>query len=780
MIGHNLNLAWRQLVKYRLQSVVSIVSLAIGFACFALAMLWIRYERTYDTQHPNAERLYMVYDKEKLFAPEPLANYLGQNLPEVEEFAGVYPTKEYMLIDGVQHRLNAVICDSNFLNIMGLRIISGNADFWMQPDKMAVTEEFATKVWGTENPIGKTCASPFSSAEYTITAVVSSYGEHSNIPFDILYGFCRELNWNQYQSYALIRLQPNVDGEAFIQKMDTFVVKVPEVEESWGTRRGFDYKRMRAVRLSDFRQVLSDSGLTPWGGMTIGIVQFRHIRLIALAGGLLILSGLLNYLTMFLNRVIIRRREVVLRSVFGASTRSIMGLFLTEYIMLLFISLWFGQIFMDLLMPWFVEMTGVNVTGRALYIETGFYASVITLLGILLSIPAIWYFRHKSVQQTLQGRGVQHTYQNFRKTSVVVQMIISIGFIFCTVVMMLQLEKLRNTDPGFQRKEMAVLCIDDDYVRNHFGKQLDEIPEIVEWHEGFSLFPQISMLRFSLTPNGEGNRIMFTMVKSAKDYQDFYGLKLKEGRWLEEGDKDGAVITEAGVKEMGLENPIGTWLRLSEDVTYTIIGVVEDVFSEGPTVKANPYLFCNDLHGNSYGHNPLLIKYYPGKWSELCNKLHSLLDDPETGKRTYELYNCEEEFDKIIISELTLKKLMTAISVVCILISLFGIWSMIMLNCEQRRKEIAIRKIHGATVNDILGEFAFEYGLLLIIAAAVAFPIGYACMKPWVEQYVVQTEISWWIYVGIFLMVALLVALCVGWRVWKTAKARPADEICKG
>jgi predicted lysophospholipase L1 biosynthesis ABC-type transport system permease subunit len=105
---------------------------------------------------------------------------------------------------------------------------------------------------------------------------------------------------------------------------------------------------------------------------------------------------------------------------------------------------------------------------------------------------------------------------------------------------------------------------------------------------------------------------------------------------------------------------------------------------------------------------------------------------------------------------------------------------MIMLTCEQRRKEIAIRKVFGATVKDILDMFFLEYMALHTVAALVAFPIGYACMKPGLEQYVVQTEISWWIYVGIFLLVALLVALCIGWRVWKTATAHPADEICKG
>ena len=105
---------------------------------------------------------------------------------------------------------------------------------------------------------------------------------------------------------------------------------------------------------------------------------------------------------------------------------------------------------------------------------------------------------------------------------------------------------------------------------------------------------------------------------------------------------------------------------------------------------------------------------------------------------------------------------------------------MIMLTCEQRRKEIAVRKVFGATTKDILDMFFVEYMTLQGVAALVAFPIGYSCMRPWTENYVIQASIPWWIYASIFMTVALLVALCIGWRVWKTATAHPADEICKG
>ena len=164
----------------------------------------------------------------------------------------------------------------------------------------------------------------------------------------------------------------------------------------------------------------------------------------------------------------------------------------------------------------------------------------------------------------------------------------------------------------------------------------------------------------------------------------------------------------------------------------------------------------------------------------LRNKIQSYYKEHELSYNPDTWTDFKEHYDYYLRSELNLQKLLNIITGICILIALFGVWSMIMLTCEQRRKEIAVRKVFGATTKDILDMFIVEYMVLQGVAALVAFPIGYACMKPWLDQDVVQTSIPWWIYVGIFMAVALLVALCVGWRVWKTAKAHPADEIAKG
>ena len=776
MLLHNIELAFQQMKKYRLQSVVSIVSLGIGFACFALAMLWIRYERTFDTQHPEAERLYVVMEKEDFLNSRALlGQYLSSHLPEVAQGSRIQAYKSRIRVDGITHYCQKVDCDSSFLSLMGVELVEGNADFWMHEDQRAVTQQFASKMWGTESAIGKKLQSSFNDTEYTVTAVVRGYGEHSNFPFDILQGNQAVSSWSISGYETLVRLHPNMDGEAFVRKIDTLQIHVEERE----------YSGLKAVPLTELRQLKTNTTNTNRIGSADGFIQFRHIRLIALAGGMLILSGLLNYLTMFINRIIIRRREVVLRTVLGGTIRNIMAMFFTEYVLLLVIALGCGTFFIEALLPWFRELTGITSTRLDIYAETIIYSAVVMVAGFLLSAPAISYFRRRSVQHTLQGRSVQQTYQIFRQASVVVQLIISIGFIFCTTVMMLQLEKLRHTDPGFKKNNMAVLNIFNAETARNFDHHLNEMPEVEEWFKAYPLFPHMTLVKIGLYPeegDKERDKVECRLVSEKRDFLQFYGIQLKEGNWMEENSHShDIVVNEALLKALNITNPIGKRLRGygNKDI-YTIIGVIKDFHNQAPTVPATPYLFCNNQDFYFSSNLPYVFRYREGTWPQIKERIESLLVNQGGEVWTYSLWNCEEEYDKLIASELTLRQLMAAVSMVCILISLFGIWSMIMLNCEQRRKEIAVRKVFGATAGQVLWQFFSEYMLLLVIAALVAFPIGYVCMKPWVEQYVLQTTMPWWLFAGIFLVITLLVNLCIGWRVWKTAHAHPADEIAKG
>ena len=187
MIWHNLKLAWRQLVKYRLQSVVSIVSLAIGFACFALAAMWIKYETTYDAFHKDAERMYYLNEIED---PGTFITDKIEQFPEVEEVSHM-GMDYHVKINGQKVRADEVVCDSNFLSFFGVKILEGDDSFLHNPSMVAITEELSHKLWGDESPIGQalTCEVYNEDSSYkknrTVGAVLKGWGEHTNFPFKI-------------------------------------------------------------------------------------------------------------------------------------------------------------------------------------------------------------------------------------------------------------------------------------------------------------------------------------------------------------------------------------------------------------------------------------------------------------------------------------------------------------------------------------------------------------------------------------------------------------------
>ena len=792
MIRHYLSLAWQQLEKYRLQSLVSIISLAIGFACFALASMWIKYETTYDAFHKDAENLYIVRCDREYNVSRWINVQKLHEMPQLEQLTQIYQLLSDSIngLDWKESRRQGewVVLDTNFVSLVGLRIKEGTTSFVHNPQEVAVSDVLAARLWGDESPIGKTLTTVecFNKGTFrrtrTVSAVFYSWGRHSNFRFDKVSCFTPEVPEECYNgySYMMAHISPKVDIDELNSRLDTTQLR---------NKGGFEhFERANVVPITKLRHSTESYKHS-------GRAKINHIYLFALASCLLILCGLLNYLTMFINRLFIRKREIALRTVFGATGRDLILQFLTEYGLLLAIAMFAGLMVINLSLEWFLAITELPRDTEFIYGETIVYLLSVSVISLLISIPAIWYFRRQSLQSSITGVGALTRYYIFRRFSTGLQIAISIFCIFCTVVFMKQLNSLRSNKKGFEIENRMILrCHSRDRSEEnvellHFLKQCPEVDTV--FYSMTSYFPYTGsgerVVSPSECPDLKDHTVIVDQIISKK-LVDFYGIQLVEGRWLNDADlirDEGSdwlycnciLINEAFVHLLGWTDPLEKTF-----IGDKIVGVVKDVYNQSPTTPARPTMYrFNPFEADTKNMSFILVKYKPNMKQVLKDKVEAYAE--KSGLKNYNPYywmDCEEAYEKIIQSERNLQKLLNIITSVCILIALFGVWSMIMLTCEQRRKEIAVRKVFGATTKDILDMFIVEYMALQGVAALVAFPIGYACMKPWLEQYVVQTDIPWWIYVGIFLMVALLVALCVGWRVWKTATAHPADEICKG
>ena len=261
----------------------------------------------------------------------------------------------------------------------------------------------------------------------------------------------------------------------------------------------------------------------------------------------------------------------------------------------------------------------------------------------------------------------------------------------------------------------------------------------------------------------------------------FYGITLLAGEHLNESSGlDQIIINESLARQMGWtpEAAIGKHVIKNNKASFTITGVVKDCHYVAPTQAVPAMAFITrDPSEWAERNNGVLFKYQPGTWEKCRNELLKYFQEEGMVETTLTLKSEEETYNIYLQSENMLMRLLGFASVVCMLTAIFGIYSLVTLTCEQRRKEIAIRKVNGATVKDILQMFFREYLIMLTLAAIVAFPITYTIIKRWIEGYTRQMDISIWLFVIVFFILLGVIIISISWRVWKASNENPADVI---
>ena len=779
MFTHYLKIAFRNLWKYKMQSLISIVGLAVGFTCFALSVLWIRYERSYDSFHDGADRLYLVMQKIDVnnyktirLTPLQLASYLKEVFPEIEDACNARTYSSLIEVDNIWHIAYSAYADSSFMRMFQIELLSGNLDF-LNPgaSNVAITDNLSKTLWGDEDPLGKQFK--ISGREHTVCAVIKGWPNHSNFYFQVLGSSIL----SESPSYinpvnTLIRLKKGINVTAFKEKIYNHKIE----GESIGMKTmGENKTNMFLIPITSLHY--------EYPPMKVTEIEYKYIFIIALSGGLLILCSLFNYMTLFISRFRIRIKELALRIVNGASGLSLFVLLSVEFVLTLIVSLLLGLLLIHLSLEPFRQLSGVKMDISAVYGESLLYIGSVIFISLLAFFLLVTAFRLQNLNVSISR--IRNSV--FRKTSVILQLIISIGFVFCTVVIVKQIYFLRYTDIGFDYKNTAEVSISSDMDSELLENRLKQIPEITETLTGHE--PVVTG-RMSFTIKVEewedmpqdNDEISAFILSSSEAYTKFYNFRLAEGEFLNDHSPyEQVMINEAAVKAFGWNQPVGKTLKMG-NTTVTVKGVIKDFYYAAPTIPPDPAIFRYNATTSSFKYSALsqashiIIKYHDGRWNECKKKIEQLIEKeyPNAG---FSLYNAEEVYNDKMKSEVVLIKLLLLVSFVCIVISVFGLFSLVSLTCEERRKEIAIRKINGASVQNILAMFFREYFMLLVIGAAIAFPVGYLIMKRWVEQYVKQTPISAWIYLSILLSLVIIIILCVGWRVYKTSRENPAEVV---
>lgn len=784
MIKHCLKIAIRNLVKYKVQSAVSILGLAVGFVCFSLSLYWIHYEMTYDHFRQDADRIYMVrtndeYTEGKISTrvPYSLAAYLAQHFPDIAVAAPFHLISERISVNDKYQDAVFSSADSAWMNLMDIRIIKGNRNFMLPKDnaEIAITEEAAKKWFRTEDPIGKEVKMLRRTKK--ICAIVQAENRHTNFPFDFIGNPELGKTWWYITWSILIKVKPDTDIEELESKINANLpaeLKQVTLTRKTGIERIILTPLSKLHYAKDFRDD-KEAGIT-----------FQYIIYFSIAGILIITCALINYLTLFINRMRVRQREMALRMIHGANIRSLVSLLTVEFLLLLACAVTTGFLLIEICFPSFIELTGIDTAKSSLYGEAFLFIGLISLIILTAIIGLLYILYHRSLHLSLRYNTGRSTGTQLRRGSIVLQLFVCLSFIGCTVLINQQLDYLRHRDLGLKIKNRGSFSVMGDMDYTPLIRKIKELPMITEVMQP-DYYPIVSQLTaIGQFDNWEGldipidTPVPVKLFLGKEDFFRFYDITLLAGEWLDDlSTYEDIIINESLARRMGWspQEAIGKHI-IQSYITYTIVGVVKDCHYGAPTL---PIPHTGFLVGEQMGlmqrSAGILFKYKEGTWNECRKALEHLYQTECSPENILRLNSEEEVYNNYLRSEEMLTRLLSFASLVCILTAMFGIYSLVTLTCEQRRKEIAIRKVNGATVWSILFLFFREYLIMLCIAALFAFPITYVIIKQWILNYVWQVSISPLPFILILIGLALTVIAGISWRVWKAANENPAEVI---
>ncbi|HEX9651283.1 MAG TPA: ABC transporter permease [Cyclobacteriaceae bacterium] len=810
MIHHYLKIAFRNLVRQRFYTLINIFGLALGLACTVLIGHYIHYELSYDTIHPDVERLYRV-NQTNIWYPEqgamsstglPLAKILADDFPEVESSLRINtPYRFTVRYDDSFGNIKAfneddfLASDSNFFEFFEFKLKEGDPATALKGlNKVVISDEASARLFGEEPGLGKIILMGEDRIPLEVTGVTESQPENIHFDFDYLISIYTnpnikrfEWSWIWTQAVTYIKLKEDANPEDLEGKMESLVDL--HVAPSF-KRFGIDFSEfIKGGSWNFYLQPVTRIHLySAVEGNRIGNTgDIKYIYIFGLVGIFILMIAVINFINLATARAGIRAKEIGIKKVMGSQKRNLIMQFLSESMLVTFISLGVGLAVMEiirillnkyLLIPMLFSIWENPV----LLLIMPLFAIII---GILAGLYPAFYITRLAPGEILKGRitrGVAKS--NLRNLLVVVQFTISIILIAATLIVSQQVNFFLNSDLGFE-KENILLINNSERLGGQLQSYVDQLDS-----ETAIKGAAISMLRpgrggFEDIYSVEGYEEKYPMSTEKVDanYFSIMNLKFRAGRPFAENsisDRNSVIINESTARLFNWTPEEALSHRLNdlgdELEAVPIIGVVKDFHFQPLQNKIGPLLIFHE-NGAMWGDMRVVIVKYDTKMeSQLVNllqsKWHQILPDTPF---EYEFLDqtLAEQYD----FEKQLGGLFSFFTTLSIVIAIIGLIGLVAFASEQRRREIGIRKVLGAPVLRILVMLNSHHLKLIVLSLIFAVPVAWYAMDNWLSGFPYKIEISPWVFLLAGGSVAFLSLLCVSYLSIRAASLNPAEVL---
>lgn len=807
MFKNFLKVALRNITRNKAFSVINIAGLAVGLATCLLIMLYILDERSYDQHQQNGDNIYRVASTNNkgetwVATGAPLAAGVKSELPEVEQVARLmtFPDIAKMLMkyeEGSQKKQffesNGYYVDATFFQVLTYDFIYGNpATALTAPNSLVISGEISRKFFGAANPVGKQLKinTPFGEFIYTITAVFDNAKYKSHVPANYFLSMRNNDMWNWVQQqtswvgnnvfFTYVKLKNGSAPEQFEKKLQTlFNEKAGADLKSAGFSQQLFIQPLKDIYLhSSSKNEISANG------------NISYLYILASIAAFILIIACVNFMNLSTARSERRAKEVGIRKVIGAAKGTLIRQFIGESFIMCLMALVIALILVLLLLPYFNLFTQKNIT---LFSNPGLLLWII-LLTIITGViagayPAFYLSAFKPIS-VLKGRVLNNfSAKTIRKGLVVFQFTISICLIIAAVVIGQQLDYLRNQPMGFNKSQKIILPLGQSYLNdgryfNPLKEELLKLPEInaVSSGSAYPGIPNYSDMLFFAEGKSRNEIVDIHLAAIEKDYIQTLGFELLEGRTFSgnpTADSAGIVLNETAIKALGytVGNAVGRSIQYDyagNHATMQIIGVVKDFNFESLHSPIQPYGFTTSVFANRYGFAianttttdyAVLLRKIKTTWTRLYPSIpfeYSFLD--QDFQRNYE----KEQIASGIVRYFT---------IIAILIACLGLFGLAAFSAEQRKKEIGIRKVLGATISDVTVLLSGDFIQPVLVAFIIASPLAWYVMEKWLNGFSYRIQMSWWAFIISGMSAFLIALVTVSSQAVRTALADPVKSL---
>ncbi len=794
MLKHNFKVSYRQMLRNKGYSIVNIGGLAMGMVVAMLIGLWVHDELTFNKYHKNYETLVHVLRHEvegdRRETNSSLITGLGTMMKEkfADQLDGVFMVRareqnRVLAAGDRKFRQVGLFMQENGPELLSFEMIQGTYDAFENMGSILLSESFAKKLFGDEDPMGKFVTMD-ARDNFLVGGIYKDIPKNSKFAdaayvcrLAVVLGGPKYLNvWGNYNTDIYAKVNPNVDLENLADQINKAAApNFNDYAQESGMK--FYLHPMKDWHLKsefqDHKQVTSQ--------------QMKLVWLYAIIGIFVLVLACINFMNLSTARSEKRAKEVGIRKTLGSVRRELIGQFYMESFLYTLLAFAVSLGFLSLLLPWFNE-TSAKEIAAPWGMPTFWLASIGFVLFTALvsgSYPAIFLSSFKPIKAlkgtVTPGKGATIP----RKILVVFQFTISIALIIGTITVNKQIESAKNRPVGYSPKGMlSVSPASPNFRKNYQAMRTEMLRTGMAVEIGGSNYPVINALGWNPGFTWEGMDPTFSesfnTISITPGYAEAVDMKFIYGRPFSmepQADRNGIILNRSAMEAMRLDNPVGMVINFNPNWAdprdYVVIGVVEDM------VKASPYekTYQSVMFNNLFRPNYLYIKLNPNKSaSEAIPVLEEVFNQflPEA---PFDYTFADDDYNKKFIAEERIASQASFFSILAIFISCLGLFALASFVAEQRTKEIGIRKVLGASILSLWKLLSKDFAVLVIIACLIAIPISSSVLNDWLDTFEVQTELSWWIFAAGGLGAFLITLITVSFQAIKAAMANPVKSL---